>query len=195
MENNFTKLNAVNVNDHIENKNGLSYLSWPYAIAEIKKVFPDFNYRIVKNENGWNYHTDGKTCWVETECWINKGDEPTPMWLPVMDYRNKSIPLENVTSFDVNKSLMRCLVKGIAVTGGLGLYIYAGEDLPEEEKEKIKADKLKNAISKEEQTTLKAAFELAGYKDIKSLCSRYGFDSLEEFSPEAYKDAMERLKK
>lgn len=126
----FETLNSVNVNDHIEKKNGLSYLAWAFAWAEVKKAFPDATYTIYENKDGWFYHTDGKTAWVKTGVTIN-GLEHIE-YLPVMDMRNKSIPLDNVTSFDVNKAIQRSLTKACA-RHGLGLYIYAGEDLPESE--------------------------------------------------------------
>ena len=62
MDNYFLKLNAINVNDKTEKKNNLTYLSWAWAWGEIKKLFPDASYVIYENANGWNYHTDGKTC-------------------------------------------------------------------------------------------------------------------------------------
>lgn len=125
----FEKLNSINVNDKAEQKNGLTYLSWAWAWAELKKACPEANYTIYENADGWNYHTDGKTCWVKTGVTAD-GIEHIE-YLPVMDFRNKSIPLENVTSFDVNKAIQRSLTKAVA-RHGLGLYIYAGEDLPEE---------------------------------------------------------------
>ena len=132
----FETLFEVNVNEHVEKKNGLSYLSWAYAWAEVKKRFPGANYEVYETETGCVYFTDGKTCWVKTGVTID-GLEHIE-YLPVMDYRNKSIPLENVTSFDVNKSIQRSLTKALA-RHGLGLYLYAGEDLPEIEIEKISA--------------------------------------------------------
>ena len=130
MDNYFTDLYAVNVNGHTEKKNGLTYLSWAWAWGEIKKKHPDATYTVYENADGWNYHTDGRTCWVKTGVTVN-GIEHIE-YLPVMDYKNKSIPVENVTSFDVNKAIQRSLTKACA-RHGLGLYIYAGEDLPEEE--------------------------------------------------------------
>ena len=130
----FETLFEVNVNDHVEKKNGLSYLSWPYAWAEVKKRFPDANYKVYETESGCIYFTDGRTCWVKTGVEI-AGLEHIE-YLPIMDYKNKSISLENVTSFDVNKSIQRSLTKALA-RHGLGLYLYAGEDLPEIEIEKI----------------------------------------------------------
>lgn len=130
MDNYFNDLYAVNVNGHTEKKNGLTYLSWAWAWGEIKKRHPDATYTVYENADGWNYHTDGRTCWVKTGVTVN-GIEHIE-YLPVMDYKNKSISTENVTSFDVNKAIQRSLTKACA-RHGLGLYIYAGEDLPEEE--------------------------------------------------------------
>lgn len=126
----FAQLNGVNVNGRTEKKNGLTYLSWAWAWGEIKKAFPESTYTIYENADGWFYHTDGKTCWVKTGVTVN-GVEHIE-YLPVMDYKNKSIPADQVTSFDVNKAIQRSLTKACA-RHGLGLYIYAGEDLPEEE--------------------------------------------------------------
>ena len=129
-ENYFAVLNAINVNDKTEKKNGLTYLSWAWAWGEIKKRYPDATYTIYENSDGMNYHTDGRTCWVKTGVTVN-GIEHIE-YLPVMDHRNKSIPANAVTSFDVNKAIQRSLTKACA-RHGLGLYIYAGEDLPEGE--------------------------------------------------------------
>ena len=131
MDNYFSVLNGINVNDKTEKKNGLTYLSWAWAWGEVKKLFPDATYTIYENDRGWNYHTDGKTCWVKTGVTVN-GIEHIE-YLPVMDFKNRSIPADSVTSFDVNKAIQRSLTKALA-RHGLGLYIYAGEDLPEEEK-------------------------------------------------------------
>ena len=132
----FETLFEINVNDHVEKKNGLSYLSWPYAWAEMKKRFPAANYKVYETESGCIYFTDGKTCWVKTGVEI-AGLEHIE-YLPIMDYKNKSISLEHITSFDVNKSIQRSLTKALA-RHGLGLYLYAGEDFPEIEIEKISA--------------------------------------------------------
>lgn len=126
----FETLNAINCNDKTEKKGGLTYLSWAWAWAEVKKAYPDAFYTIYEAANGWNYHTDGRTCWVKTGVTI-QGLEHIE-YLPVMDSRNRSIPVDAVTSFDVNKAIQRSLTKACA-RHGLGLYIYAGEDLPEGE--------------------------------------------------------------
>jgi hypothetical protein len=131
MDNYFSKLNSINVNDKTEEKAGLTYLSWAWAWGEVKKLFPDSTYTIYESDKGWNYHTDGRTCWVKTGVTVN-GIEHIE-YLPVMDHRNNSINADKVTSFDVNKAIQRSLTKAVA-RHGLGLYIYAGEDLPESDK-------------------------------------------------------------
>lgn len=125
----FTELYAVDCSDKTEKKNGLTYLSWSWAWAEIKKRHPDAVYTVYENPEGLFYHTDGKTCWVKTGVTV-AGIEHIE-YLPVMNHSNKSIPLDAVTSFDVNKAIQRSLTKACA-RHGLGLYIYAGEDLPED---------------------------------------------------------------
>lgn len=153
MENYFVELNNVNVNDKIEKKNGLSYLSWAWAWGEIKKKDPEANYTVYENEDGWNYFTDGRTGWVKTGVTVF-GIEHIE-YLPIMDFKNKSIPADNITSFDVNKAIQRSLTKACA-RHGLGLYIYAGEDLPEEEKSPEKTPAQKAAETRQAN---KLAFE------------------------------------
>lgn len=138
----FETLNNINVNEHTEKKNGLTYLSWAWAWSEVKKNYPDATYKIYENGNGWNYFTDGRTAWVKTGVTI-EGIENIE-YLPVMDYRNNSIPLDKITSFDVNKSIQRSLTKACA-RHGLGLYVYSGEDIPEAEVEQNKAEAKKQA--------------------------------------------------
>ena len=131
----FTKLAAIDCSGKIEKKNGLSYLSWAWAWGELKKRYPASYYTIYENKDGLNYHTDNKTAWVKTGVTlvdsVNNFSLEHIEYLPVMDYKNNSIPLERITSFDVNKTIQRSLTKAVA-RHGLGLYIYAGEDLPEE---------------------------------------------------------------
>lgn len=157
----FQTLNALNVNGHTESKNGLTYLSWAWAWAETVKLYPDATYEIVKYE-GRPYYFDPLTGYmVYTRVTID-GDT-REMWLPVMDSGNnamKAEPYEVVnrfgkkttvraaTMFDVNKTIMRCLTKNLAMFG-LGLYIYAGEDLPEEEEVKAPAPVRKSSAIEE----------------------------------------------
>ena len=128
----FNELNKVDVSDKIEKKNGQSYLSWVYAWGELKKRYPEATYTIYENAQGLNYHTDGRTAWVKTGVTV-EGIEHIE-YLPVMDYRNNSILIDKLTSFDVNKAIQRSLTKAVA-RHGLGLYVYAGEDLPTDDKQ------------------------------------------------------------
>lgn len=124
----FEVLNAIDCSEHIEKKNGLTYLSWAWAWQILKKHYPASVYTIYESADGLNYHTDGRTCWVKTGVTV-EGIEHIE-YLPVMDFRNASILVDKVTSFDVNKAIQRSLTKAVA-RHGLGLYIYAGEDLPD----------------------------------------------------------------
>lgn len=157
----FNELASIDVSKYIEKKNGLSYVSWAFAWQETKKRFPESFYTIYENEKNLLYHTDGNTCWVKTGVtivWYEKGSNvsgtPTDGFerkelehiemLPVMDFKNKSIPVGNITSTDANKAIQRSLTKAIA-RHGLGLYVYAGEDLPEENFEEAEVRKQKIA--------------------------------------------------
>lgn len=133
----FSVLSAVDVNEHTEKKNGLTYLSWAWAWGELKKRYPDSFYTVYESSNGLNYFTDSKTAYVKTGVTVVEEDGHSIEhieYLPVMDYKNKSIPADMLTSFDVNKAIQRSLTKAVA-RHGLGLYIYAGEDVPEQSPE------------------------------------------------------------
>jgi hypothetical protein len=185
MDNYFETLNSINVNEHTEQKNGLTYLSWAWAWTEVKKAFPDANYTIYENNDGWNYFTDGRTGWVKTGVTIN-GIEHIE-YLPIMDFRNKSIALENITSFDVNKAIQRSLTKAVA-RHGLGLYIYAGEDLPTVEEKKIAPE---TAIAL--MNTLKAK----GYseEDIEKSLAKYNAKTAEDLTETQYGEILQKINK
>ena len=145
----FDTLNAINVNDRTETKNNLTYLSWAWAWQTVKENYPTATYTIYENEGGMFYHSDGKSAWVKTGVTI-EGIEHIE-YLPVMDFRNASIQIDKLNSTDVNKSIQRSLTKAIA-RHGLGLYVYAGEDLPQNEvvalaEEKAKAEKERKAAA------------------------------------------------
>ena len=179
----FEKLFQINVNEHVEKKNGLSYLSWPYAWAEVKKLYPEANYKVYEAEDGCIYFNDGRTAWVKTGVTV-EGLEHIE-YLPIMDYRNKSIPVENITSFDVNKTIQRSLTKALA-HHGLGLYLYAGEDLPEVEVEKISArdaQVVKAIVDK---------FENAD-KLYESLLNKYHIKNFKELTVKQYIEIVQGL--
>ena len=152
-ESKFNELNSLNVNEKTDKKNGLTYLTWATAWAEFKKVYPDANFRIIKDPiTNLPYFSDPAIgIMVYTEVSVPSENLTYEIWLPVMDSSNKAMKLEPytyqvwdkykntyvekkvdaATMFDINKTLMRCLVKNLSLFG-LGLYIYAGEDLPED---------------------------------------------------------------
>jgi hypothetical protein len=143
----FERLSAINVNEHVEKKKDLSYLSWAWAWSEVKRACPDATYNIGQTEC---VTVDGKTLGFMCHTEVTIEGETLSMWLPVMDGANKSMKevsytystrfgdktVEAATTFDINKTMMRCLVKNLAMFG-LGLYIFAGEDLPEDTSEPI----------------------------------------------------------
>jgi len=157
-------LSKINVNDKVEDRDGLTYLSWAWAWGIVKENFPNAKYEIVKDEFGRPYHIDPKLG-IMVETIVTIEDESLPMWLPVMDSKNKAMKTEAyeyttrygnkgvaaASMFDVNKTLMRCLVKNLAMFG-LGHYIYAGEDIPQGEKQTV-------APTKQEQETKKVSLK------------------------------------
>jgi len=163
----FKTLVALNVNEHTEKKsNGyisLTYLSWTWAVKAVKERYPDMTYEVVRFENGLPYVYDEKTGYMVFTRVTIEG-QTHEMWLPVMDGANKAMKsepytyktrngektVEAATMFDVNTAIMRCLVKNLAMFG-LGLYIYAGEDLPQKSEDEVAMDKeLSKKISKKE---------------------------------------------
>ena len=127
----FETLNAIN---------GLTYLSWAWAWATAKENYPEATYTIYEDADGVFYHRDHNSAWVKTGVTI-EGIEHIE-YLPVMDFRNNSIELIKIKSTDVNKAIQRSLTKALA-RHGLGLYVYAGEDLPSAEKEQPKVESKK----------------------------------------------------
>lgn len=167
----FATLNEINCNEHTEKKNGLTYLSWAWALSELMKIYPEMSYEVRHWDNKPYLFDENLGYMVETSVTI--GSITRTMWLPVMDSSNKAMKsveyyyevnnpnfkyakkgddgiyrdgygreqkekIKKVvlpaTMYDINTAIMRCLVKNLAVFG-LGLYIYAGEDLPEEAKQ------------------------------------------------------------
>jgi hypothetical protein len=147
----FATLSTIDCAGRIEKKNNLSYLSWAWAWQILKEKYPSATYTIYENKDGLNYHTDGHTCWVKTGVTV-EGIEHIE-YLPIMDFRNASIPVGKVTSFDVNKAIQRSLTKAVA-RHGLGLYIYAGEDIPDPYDDELRA--MVNAETQPAQKPLSA---------------------------------------
>jgi hypothetical protein len=159
----------TNVNDHIEKKNNLSYLSWAWAWAEALKADPKATYRVemfgsLGGEQKCFMEINGTAMvWVT----VTMFDKPMTCQLPVMNYKNQAIV--NPDAFAVNTAIMRCMTKALSLHG-LGLYIYAGEDLPEDETKKANHNQMQDHITfisesttlEELQTRFKEAYKSAG---------------------------------
>jgi hypothetical protein len=146
----FETLSAINVNDKVEKKSGLTYLSWAWAWGEVKKVYPDAVYSVLQDPSTVKPYFFDEALGYMVMTNVTIQGQTLEMWLPVMDGANKSMKhepytystrygdksVEQASMFDINKTLMRCLVKNLAMFG-LGHYIFAGEDLPESESDTI----------------------------------------------------------
>ena len=194
-KNYFEELYSLNVNENVEKKEGLSYLSWSWAVAEILKKYPDMTYEILRFENNLPYTYDEKTGYMVFTKVTLEGIT-REMWLPVMDSKNKAMldhaytystkygekTVEPATMFDINKTIMRCLTKNFAMFG-LGLYIYAGEDLPEEEQNK--------KITEEQIKEIK---KLVADEKIEDMLTYYKVSSM-KIEDMLYKDALEVIER
>lgn len=189
---NFSVLRKVNVNDHIKKKNNLSYLSWAYAVDELLQLDASatWEYRFGKQPVtsledtvflDVPYVLIGSTAMVF--CTVHAFGVSRTAQLPVMDHRNKPIP--NPDSFQVNNAMQRCLVKAIALHG-LGLYIYEGEDIPEEDKEPPKPKLTVEQIAAAKKS-------LGDCKTIETL--RDTFNALDEVTREVTKEYAISLRK
>ena len=193
----------TNVNEHVEKKNGLSYLSWAWAWAEVLKVDNQAWFEVHEwwlDEGGTVpcMYLKDQTAMVKVSVYVNEIKRTCV--LPVMDHRNKAI--ENPNAFQVNTAIMRCLAKAIAMHG-LGLYIYAGEDLPMEEE--VKEEKVeKKEIPQQDKNDLTLfADGLLEYlkiaKDEKGLKSYWksnqtNIDKLKASMPDLYEIVLEKFK-
>lgn len=140
MDNYFVEFRNIDVSKWVEKKPKknkrtgqtvyLSFLSWANAWDQLKRRDPAANYKVYENEAGWNYHTDGRTAWVKVG--VTVGPIEHIETLPVYDFNFNALPLDQVTSDHVNTAIQRALTKAIA-RHGLGLSLYAGEDLQEQD--------------------------------------------------------------
>jgi hypothetical protein len=197
MANYFEELNSLNVNEYTEEREGLTYLTWSFAIQEVLKKYPEMNYKIKKfGDNQLPYIYDEQTGYmVFTE--VTLEGITREMWLPVMDSKNKAMKnkpytyqtkkgektVEAATMFDINKTIMRCLVKNLAMFG-LGLYIYSGEDLPEVE-----------AKAKATEEQIEKIKELVPEESMSKMLTYYKIDKLEDLLETDAKDLIARKEK
>lgn len=177
----FEALNGVDLTNKVKTKNNLTYLPWSSAWLEVKKRYPDANFRIIPQimDDGGNkrfWHDDGKTGWVEVGVTIN-GNEIIET-LAIMNFKNQSIAANDITSVDANKSIKRCLVKACAMHG-LGLYIYEGEELPEELSKTLELqNEIKDVVNK------KCALSEKAKNKVADLCKAAEKEAHPELSTE-----------
>lgn len=192
----FETLNKINVNEHTESKNGLTYLSWAWAWGELMKAYPGAKYEIERFEGKPFLYDESLGYMVFTKLTID--DETREMWLPVMDAKNramKATPYEvydrygnattipAATMFDINKTIMRCLVKNIGMFG-LGLYIYAGEDLPEPANEEIKKGTYRSFLDK---------YFSSHQEQLPAFLKKYGLEYLDDLDKKVTKDKIDQI--
>ena len=167
-------LSKINVNDYTEKKGNLTYLSWAWAWQKLMEHYPDAVYQFEPNE----YHPDDS---VTVHCTLTVDSITRPMWLPVMDNRNNAI--SKPTSRQISDTKMRCLVKAISMFG-LGSYIYAGEDLPEDN----------STISEDQAKTLNKLLEETK-SDVAKFCSIFKVSSVSGLLLKDYDRALSALNK
>ncbi|WP_407454641.1 DUF1071 domain-containing protein [Methanobrevibacter sp.] len=182
-QNIFSKLSMVDCSNQIEKKGNLSYLSWAWAIGIFQKVAGDFSYDI-RHWDGKPYLYDPNLGYmVETS--VTCQGVTKSMWLPVMDYKNKAMMADTATMMDINKTIMRCLVKNLAMFG-LGHSIYAGEDLPSEELYKVKMKDTKSMVFD---------YLINNNKALEYYCSKYSAGHIEDFTQSQIDEIYLDLKK
>lgn len=181
----FNTLNKIDVTKKAIQKNGLDYLPWATAWEEVKKLYPSANYKVYETPEGINYFTDGITGWVKVGVTIE--DLEHIEYLPIMDFKNKSIEKDKITSFEVNKTIQRAITKAIA-RHGLGLSLYTKED-KEEESKKNKSEGVKIDLDK------KLVAEALTLKIELSKVAAYYKKKVEDLTNDDLTKAIEQKKK
>ena len=177
---NYQKLRDIDVSEHTEKKGKFSYLSWAWAVDQLYLNDPDASYEFsepVKYDDGT----------MMIYCTVTAFGKPKTMWLPVLDFKNA--PITNPNAFNINTTMMRCLVKAIAMHG-LGLYIYAGEDIPEAVK-----DELSKAPINENQVQILNDLFIARVSDQKAFKSHYKIDEIADLPSAVFLQAKSALEK
>jgi len=193
MENYFARLHQINVSAHIEKKGGFSYLSWPFAVAQLRLADPAAFWEVRRFE-GLPYLRTETSYFVEVVVTV-EGITLSQIH-PVLDSKNRS--LLEPTAFDINTSIQRCLVKAIALHG-LGLYIYAGEDLPNSEEQpkpqpKVTPIQNQRAITPAQLRYLKRLIAEAKSSE-EHLKDYFNLDRLEDLPMKEFDRALQALRR
>jgi uncharacterized protein DUF1071 len=197
MENYFAKLNQINVSDHIEKKGQFSYLSWPFAVTQLRQADPAATWE-VKRFDTLPYQKTEAGFFVEVAVTV-QGVTLSQIH-PVLDAKNQPIP--EPTSFDINSSIQRCLVKAIALHG-LGLYIYAGEDLPATDQQTPVPAAAKAPVTEHPTTTPASAAQIRFIErlvaetgsELSKVLAYFGVESLEKLTTHSASRAITSLQK
>src|SRR5665213_1310244 len=189
MDNYFARLSQINVSEHIEKKGSFSYLSWPFAVAQLRLADPTASWEVRRFE-GLPYLRTETGYFVEVA--VNVQGVTLSQIHPVLDGKNQPIP--DPTAFDINTSIQRCLVKAIALHG-LGLYIYAGEDLPQGDAPTTKVTPItaKRLITVGQQRYLERLVKEAGWSEQR-LLDYFGIVAIPEMPMSEFDRALQALK-
>lgn len=172
-KNYYQELSELPIKRLIEKKGGLDYLSWSNAWDMLKKAYPNAQRKVYESEHtGLNFFTDGKTCYVKVGIVVN--DIEHIDYLPVMDFRNKSILEHKVTSTDVNKAIQRATAKAIAMHG-LGLTLWTGEDIPSQQTKEVDTRGTKKlSVGSEDWLKVEKYVKSRKWKDITEVTNVIG---------------------
>lgn len=187
----FEVLSSINLSSKVEKRGNLSYISWATAWAAVKEQYPDVQRTVFETESGVNYFTDGMTGFVKVGVTINNIEHLE--YLPIMDMRNASIPVESITSFHVNKSIQRCTVKALALHG-LALNIYSKDEFQDEPKAVVPKSTAKTILEVGDQNWSKVVNYVVDNIGLKSEDVFKNLSKKYELSDEV-KSAINKLKK
>lgn len=179
-----TNFLTIDVNGRTEQKNGLTYLSWAWAWTEVLKVDPNATWEAVEFNGLPCAFFPDKTGMVKTIVTINGVTKSC--WLPVMDHKNKAIP--NPDAFAINKAIVRCMTKAISMFG-LGLYIYAGEDMPESVPSYLSDEQVANITALVDEV----GADISAFMEWVSKSVGHKVGGLKEVPAEAYAPIMKKL--
>jgi len=184
----FAELARVDCSEHIEKKNGFSYLSWPFAVEQLRKHCPDATWEVRRNENNEPFFIT--QCGVFVEVAVTVNGVTLSQIHPVLNHRNQ--PVDSPNAFDINSSIQRCLVKAIALHG-LGLSIYAGEDVPREvaQARKVEAEK---PLTAEQAGYIRALIDEVN-ADEQKLCQHFKVSAIEKIPAARYDKVVAGLEK
>lgn len=189
---NFTEAYGLEIGKYVEKKGKFSYLSWCYAVRFLREHFPAATWRVCENEKGLPLFSMDGGHFVKIELLLGEGESFT-QWMPVLNAQNKPIP--SPTVFDINTSIQRGLTKCIAMATGIGLGLYAGEDLPGDEKEAKSGNfaPAKDKITAEQLSTLRDYFAMSKTVTEAKLCAVSKIAKLEDLESSRYKGAVKWL--